>query len=242
MRIYKSIFRLDFPLAYKILDKLGEYLELIKNKTDENPYSKGRENIDLVRHSLSHTANIGENTFTLNLDLKTFNAVIEFQDGISVDKLYKIELFSLADEIIEKLEDDHSSKYDRIGFRSYILSERKEFKFLKLRDFIWGLNEIFGVSIANHFEEKHDIGIVLEAKSESEEWIKLQLGPYHHNEQSRYFTLENSIREGLIYDIDIWEQKISVPKYNMIESIRNHQNIYKKLINDIEYNILEVLK
>ncbi|MCP4105076.1 MAG: hypothetical protein GY749_06005 [Desulfobacteraceae bacterium] len=239
MKIFKTIFRLDFPPAYRILDKLGEYSELIHTKTDKEPFTKGIGNINLLQHSLSHTSKIGDDTFTINLDLKTFNSVIEFQDGLNIDKLVKVPLFGLADEIIEKLEDAYSSKYNRIGFRSFIISEKKEFNFIKLRDYIWNFNKTFGNALIDHFKEKLGIAISFESKSENEENIRFQLGPYQHNERIKYFSLKN---EGMIFDIDIWQSNISVPKLKSVEIIRNYQKIYKDLVKKIELQISEALK
>ncbi len=229
-------------MAYRILDKLGEYAELIQLKTSAEPFTKGSANINLLQHSLSHTAKIGENIFTLNLDLKTFNAIIEFQDGLDSDKLGKIPLFALADEIIEKLEDDHSSKYRRIGLRNYIIIEREEFDFIKLRDYIWGCNTVFGNALSGHFKEKQDIALIFESESENEDNIRLQLGPYQHAESVKYFSLNNEIKEGLIFDIDIWQSDISVPKLKLVNLINGYQKIYNEIVQKIETQIAEVLK
>ena len=234
MKIFKTIFRIDYPLAYRILDKLGEYAELIQLKTSAEPFTKGGTNINLLQHSLSHTAKIAENIFTLNLDLKTFNAIIEFQEGLASDKLVKIPLFKLADEIIEKLEDDHSSKYRRIGLRNYIIIEREEFDFIKLRDYIWGCNTVFGNALSGHFKEKQGIALIFESESENEDNIRLQLGSYQQSESVKYFSLNNEIKEGLIFDIDIWQSDISVPKLKLVNLINSYQKIYNEIVKKIE--------
>lgn len=229
-------------MAYRILDKLGEYLELIRTKTDKEPFEKSRSNINLRQHSLTHTSEIEGNPFTLNLDVKTFNAVIEFENGLDLDKIAKVRLFSLADELIEKLEEDHSSKYNRIGVRSIIISERKEFRFSKLKNYIWDINKIFGDALSTHFNEKYDIGLTFQSKSDNEENIRLSLGPYQQSEIRKYFDMDNEVKEGMIYDIDIWQKDISVPKLKLAKHIKNYQNIYKELIDKIELQLTEAIK
>lgn len=242
MKVFKTIFRLDFPLAYKILDKLGEYLELINSRTNQPPFSDGKGNINLLQHALSHTAKVADDAFTLNLDLKTFNAVVEFQGGTDVDTLAKNPLFHFADEVIEKLEGEHSSKYKRIGVRSYIIVQREELNFIKLRDYIWECNKVFGEPLMHSFNLRHDIGVIFEAKSEDEEYIRVHLGPYQEREQSKYFALKNDVKEGLIFDIDIWQPNLSVPQLKLVELLRSHQKTYIELVQNIESQVLRVLK
>ncbi|MCP4353771.1 MAG: hypothetical protein GY795_50635 [Desulfobacterales bacterium] len=46
----------------------------------------------------------------------------------------------------------------------------------------------------------------------------------------------------MIFDIDIWQSNISVPKLKSVEIIRNYQKIYKDLVKKIELQISEALK
>lgn len=234
VKVFKIIFRLDFPLAYRILDKLGEYLEVIKEKTEADPYKDGTGEINLLQHSLSFTSKIKNNIFSLNLNLKTFNSVVEFQDGINISEISKFPLFQFSDEIIEKLENDHNLKYDRIGIRSYIIMKNEEYTFSRLKDYIWNCNETFGVTIENDFEIKNDIGVIFESKSNNNENIRVCLGPYQKKEQGKYFSLENNIDEGLILDIDIWQSKCVIPKLKISTLINNHQKVYNNLIENIK--------
>jgi hypothetical protein len=241
MEVFKTIFRLDFPLAYRILDKLGEYLELIHVKTAQAPFSNGKGNVNLVEHSLSYSAKVGDDTFSLNLDTKTFNAVIEYQDGSAVNTLAKHPLFSLADEVIEKLAAEHSSKYKRIGVRSLILLQKDEFDFAKVRDYMWETNNVFGKSVTDLFNKRYDIGVTFEAQSDDEEYIRVNLGPYHEREIAKYFSLKNDVKKGFIFDIDIWQGNVSIPQLKLIELVHRYQNIYSELVRKIESQLPGVL-
>lgn len=242
MKAFKTIFRLDFPLAYRILDKLGEYLELIHIKTNQNPFSEGKGNVNLIEHSLSYNAKVADDIFSLNLDTKTFNAVIEYQGGSELNVLAKHPLFILADEVIEKLEKEHSSRYKRIGIRSYIIIQKKEFDFVKIRDYMWNSNKIFGDPLTSLFHTKYDIGVTFEAQSDNEEYIRVNLGPYHEREISKYFSLKNELKEGFIFDIDIWQGNISIPQIKLVELIHRYQKVYSELVSNIESQILGVLQ
>jgi len=243
MKVFKTIFRLDFASsAYKILDKLGEYYELIDKKINQKPFSEGKGNINPLNHSLTQTAKVADDILTLNLDLRTFNAIIEFQNGKDVDELAKNPLFPLADQIIEKIETEHYPKYKRIGIRSFIIIQRGDFKFEKLRDYIWNCNKIFGEPLTSIYENRYDIGIIFEASSNDEEYIRFKLGPYQKKEQAKYFSLKNNIEEGLIFDIDNWQSNISIPNLTLVKLIRQHQKTYNDLVKKIESKILEDLK
>jgi hypothetical protein len=242
-KIFKSIFRLDFPLAYKILDKLGEYLEIIDKQATEPPFTKGNGNVDLLQHSLTYNGKVGDDAFTLTLDLKTFNGVIEFLKGCDIGELARFPLFNFADELIHKLDEDHVSKYDRIGFRSLIIIEEKNFKFRPLRDYIWKLNSIFGDALSDFFEEREDIGLVFESKEkDNSEYVRLRLGPYQKNERLKYFEATGDIEEGMILDIDMWQRKVSIPKLKLTEMVNQHQKIYGNLVGSIKSKLQEVLK
>lgn len=70
---------------------------------------------------------------------------------------------------------------------------------------------------------------------------QLILGPYQNNERAKYFTLTNEIKEGMIFDIDIWQSNISIPKLKIVELLKSHQNIYKEVVINIKTKILEAL-
>lgn len=248
-KIFKSIFRLDFPLAYKILDKLGEYLEIINSEATQEPFLGGQGNINTTQHALAYTAEINRHdsekdndVFTLNLNLKTFNAVIEFPDGCDIGRLDKSPLFSLADKLIEKLQTDHSPKYDRIGIRSFVLVERPEFSFEKIRNYMWESNNIYSQALNKFFPNKYDIGLVLESSNKKEENVLLQIGPYQKSERKKYFEFEHIVEEGLILDIDIYQPKISIPKLKLGELINSYKKIYQDLVKEIQFKIIEELK
>jgi hypothetical protein len=228
--IYKAIFRLDYPISYRIVDRLGEYLEFITNKTNEKPFTESNGALSMANHSIAHNSKIGDDVFTLNLDVKSCDAVIEFPKGLEISKLNKCPLFSLADEVIEKLEDGTKFKYDRIGFRVFLIIEETKLDFNQLRDYVWNCNKTFGDAIIGRYEQREDIGLVFEASAKDDEKIRYALGPYKEKESQRYFVLKNDVKEGLIFDIDIWQNKISLPKLKLVKSISSYQKTYDSII------------
>ncbi|MBN1998947.1 hypothetical protein JW935_15415 [candidate division KSB1 bacterium] len=147
--------------------------------------------------------------------------------------------FNFQKILLKKLEEDHSTKYDRVGFRSFILFKKENLRFSKIRDHIWADNKTFGDPLAELFKEKQDIGVTFEAKSKDEHFLRIRLGPYHNEEKVKYFFLENNVDEGLIFDIDIWQTNISIPQLKLVEIIRTYQKYYTDIIEKIDIKKLE---
>lgn len=240
MKIFKTIFRLDFPVAYGILDKLGAYLEFLTSKTRQKPFEAIRTDIDLSQHSITCTAKVVNDFFNISLDLSTLSGFIEFQNGKNINGIAREPIFTLAEELIQKLEMQTNSKYDRIGLRSYIILQKEQLHFESIRDYFWQCNNLIGEILTGFYEVKNDIALAFEAKSPTE-FIRLNLGPYQSSEKNRYFSLKNDIKEGLLIDIDIWESNISIPDFKLVEMIRNHEKKYLDLIKNIESQILRVV-
>jgi len=234
MKIYKTIYRLDFQLAYKILDKLGDYLHDIEERFKEKPFSSGKGNVDLIQRALSFFSALGDDRFIINLDLTTLNGAIDFQNGVEIDKLSKNPYLVAVDSIINKLEGDHQSKYNRTGIRSYIIAKSEELTFDKINGYMWDCNKVIGKPIDELFKKNQDIGIIFEGQSDDQVNISARIGPYRKEEQKKYFSLpHDDIEEGLILDIDIWQNNISIPQYKLTESLKRCQLTYHKLAESI---------
>jgi hypothetical protein len=229
-KIYKAIFRLDYPLSYSIVDRLGEYCEFINNKTAHEPFAESKGVIEMNRHLIIFDSKINDDRCVLNLDIKSFNSGIDFPKGCDISSLARFPLFSLADEVIEKLEQNSKIKYDRIGFRIFLLIEDEKLKFANLLDYIWDNNVIFTEAFKDHYPQRDDIGLVYEASAKDNEKIRLSLGPYQKQESKRYFSLENDVQEGIIFDIDISQTKINLPKLNLVKFIHKYQKTYEHFV------------
>ncbi len=242
MKIFKTIFRLDYPLSFSILDNLGKQLEFIDQNTSIPPYNKTTGNVDLINHSITHSGNINEDIFKIHLSLKSFYGMVEYHQGYKIENLSKHKLFELSDKVIKNLELKRSSNYNRIGIRSWVIIEQERFKFEQILKLIKKSNSLFDSALTEHFPITNDIAMVFEAKSEELGNIRLGLGPYKKTEKERYFSLSPEIEEGLIMDIDIWQPKISIPNFNLIKLLKENQKVYHKLLKKIETNLIRRLE
>lgn len=242
MKIYKSIFRLDYPISFSILDRLGEHLEFIYNKMQKPDFENIKNDINLQNHSINSHGVVGEDEFNLHLSLNTFNAVIEHKEGLNITTLAKHKIFLLADDVIERLDIERNfSEYERIGVRLFIIKEHPGLKFKKILDYMYKLNNPFSSLFTKNSFEVRDIGLILETKNEYDTFLKLHCGPYQENESIKYFSIQPSVKEGFIMDIDVWEKKIKIPNFKFTEFAKSSIKQVNKITEDVTKIIEEVL-
>jgi len=242
MKVFKDIFRLDYPISYSLIDRFGEQLEFITQQTSEAPFKNFGGEFDIANHSITAKGQLNEDRTLIKLDVRTFHAVTEHKDGLEIEKVKKYPLFELADKIVERLEIKMVTEYERIGFRSWILVEEDSLKFDNILKYIVNSNNLFNNVVTKHFSDINDISLVIESKTSDDNYIRINLGPYQEAEVKKYFALTNSIKEGLIIDIDIWQVKVKIPGFKLTEFVKYTQNICYNMVNDIKMKLLESLK
>lgn len=79
MKIYKAIFRLDYPISYKVVDSLGSYLDFITQKLQKKPFKNFNNSIDFVLHALSSQAELEDGSICrFNISIKAIDVLVEF--------------------------------------------------------------------------------------------------------------------------------------------------------------------
>lgn len=226
-----------------MIDRFGEYLELIHNHAKGNHFSGGEGGFDFSNKISTYSAQVDSNPFTLNFSLKDINSIIEFDGGINFSEIKNNRLWELSQTIIDKFEKDNTPTYNRIGLRAFILLEEEDITFEKVKKHLWASNNVFNGIVDNYFDKKNDIGITMEMSSEKKnENIRITFGPYKKDESKKYFRTENAIKEGVIFDVDIWQNNIKIPNFN----IQNHVKFFEKKIEaifpEIKKRIIEEIK
>ncbi len=145
-------------------------------------------------------------------------------------------------EVIEKLDIKTFPHYNRIGLRNWVLIEHNSLIFESILNFMSQSNLCFDEVIKNNFANTNDIAIIFESKNEDNIYLRVILGPYQKNERIKYFTFEPSVNEGLILDVDIWEENISIPGFNLLELTKKYQSILFSLCQNIFTKLLERMK
>lgn len=241
VKIFKSIFRVDYQLSYKILDRLGQQLEEIVDRTKDKPFSESRGNIDLLNHAISSHGNIYDGKYILNLSINTFDGTIESSEGFEIDRYCKSPLFKLADDIISELDFKSFKRFNRIGFRSFLIIYGDDIKFDKVLNYFNRVNSPLVNIVEKSFSKVNDAGVILESFSEALGNLRLSIGPFGEKDQKQFFSEELACKEGIIIDLDWWNEKIEIPGIKISEIIRKCQDIYIQVTDNVKTSILKEL-
>ena len=234
MKIYKAIFRIDYPISFKIIDSLGSYLDFLSQKLKSKPFSNFQSNIDFLNHSLEAKSKLEEDGICrFVLSPKAIDVLIEFKKGLDIEKLIKNPVSEVYDETIKRVNLEGFSTFDRIGVRLWIVDDSEENKFNELLNYLLKLNNPVNDIFKKNDFPPYDMGIVIDSKNEQGVNIHMQYGPYQKTEELRYFSLKPEIKEGLIMDIDISQDKISIPQFSFLNLIKRYQGYFSKISSDI---------
>jgi hypothetical protein len=215
---FKTIFRLDYPLSYALVDELGQYTQMVRDHAAKPTFSKSRTNLNLVEHSLVTTGKCKneDDVFKFTLSLQSLNAVIEHSKGAPLLELHSHPVVKLSDELASQLK---FNKFERIGFRTWIIIQDRNYKFDQLKTyFMDNFGRTLSTEIKKNFDVAEDIAVVFESQnSSSKDRTRILMGPYRREEEGRYFSiaLGEEIDQGLIIDIDVWQEKYEVPEIHM---------------------------
>lgn len=242
IKTFKTIYRIDYPAYYSIMDKFGSYIEMISKNFKNEPFKNFKRAIDIVNLDIISEATINEDPFKMHMSLNVLDAVIEHPQGYDLDIFAKHPLVKLSDDLICKLEEDGLSDYDRIGLRTWILIEDPLYTFDKLLSFFCSKMIPTTNSLSNSFSPTKDIGIVFE--SENSEGVKLRIlyGPYKSDEVAKYFSFDSPIGEGLIFDIDLFQGKIKMPHFDLTKLVKKYQDIIIKIVKTIDTDLKQELR
>jgi hypothetical protein len=244
MKCYKSIFRLDYPLSYSIVDGLGHRLQFLLDRSRDKPFLNVKGGISIGNnHSLDHYGQVGNDVFKTYLNPETFNSSIEHYNGIALSDLHNHKVIKLSNELIsEKPIQDSNARYKRIGLRTWVIIDDKDLKRESILKYMCKSNKFVTDVIKDEFNAASDIATVIESQNESGAKIRIQLGPYDKSEMRKYFFLsqksEVEVEEGLIIDFDFWEERLDVPGFDLSTYCRHKS----KLISSICEKTVQSLK
>lgn len=237
-KIYKTILRFDYKLSYKMIDCLGQFLELIESEVVSN-FQNFNGNINVVEHSITATANKGDLFIRINMNAMAFDVIIEHCQGIELELLSRNTIFDICSKVLSELELFGTKKYTRIGVRLWFLHYSDDLKFKIVKELLLNNIPLFSnLKNGNKTYSKDDIALVYELSMDSLEFCRVNLGPYINTETNKYFSVKNEINEGVIVDIDFWQNKIAIPNLNVSELVKS----YTKQCKYINEDILNFLK
>jgi hypothetical protein len=72
--------------------------------------------------------------------------------------------------------------------------------------------------------------------------LRLSFGPYKKEESKKYFILENEIKEGLIFDVDVWQRKVKIPNFKIKERVSSFEKSMASIFPKITEKMIEEIK
>ena len=125
-RVFKIIFRVDFPLNFGLLDRIGYFADFIQTFVRREPFKDVTTGVDVVNQSVAGNGKLGDHTFRLNLTLASLDCIVEFtRPGLLLGESIP-ELLELAELLMASAKID---KFLRIGYRAWILADGPSLKF-----------------------------------------------------------------------------------------------------------------
>jgi len=237
---FKTIYRLDYPVSFGLVDHLGHYTQLVKEHSEKPAFTDVRSNLNLSNHTVTTAGKCGRDVFRFTLSLQTMNAVIEHEDGTSLSDLSAHPVIKLSDDVLRSLKESSFNKFERIGFRCFVLVQDTKFTFEKLKKhFIENFGEMSS-ALNRNFDMFEDIGVVFELmNSKNNDHTKISMGPYKKTEMEKYFSIKPDVEEGLIVDIDVWQKKSEIADLNLSKLSRHYFDTIKTTIALINEKTLE---
>lgn len=209
---FKSIFRIDYK-SLLLLDHLGFVVEPIREQIENKLYSNMKYEINTSNYSYTAFGKFKEEYFKIHLGLNSLTTIVEDAKGIDINKLHNQNALKLADEVLLKFSEIGIKKFDRIGYRSWVVIDLNDYElnFENLKNHFIDDNSILN-QISSNDDLISDVNITFEIEHASGYKSRTSFGPYHESERKRYFSADIEVLQGLILDIDISNNKIQSSK------------------------------
>jgi hypothetical protein len=237
VKAFRIIFRLDFPIRFKLADDLGRILDMVQKITSKAPFKQPTTNkYEIVGQQITNEGVVEGHKYNIVLSPTFLTGEMHFQDGIQLSNLSSLELFKLADEVLGMFDKDDFT-FNRIGLRVFAISGNSKFTFQKVHGILENKNDYLHSEAKKVINTSYDMAIVAELKNEADN-IRITFGPYHKREYKKYFNTDPGIQESIILDIDLWQEKTNVPEFRMKKFAVYGQEIISKICENVENRML----
>lgn len=213
VRVFKTVFRVDFPTKFALLDRIGATADLIQGFVRRDPFKDVSMAVDVVGQSVTATGKMGEHSFRLHQTLASVDGTVEFTKpglplGASVPALLE-----LAESVVSSID---VAKFARIGYRAWLLAEGPDLKFQAILNEMNTRAGFLNVALSQ-VGTSTDIAYTVEAalRFDGPEHLRLSTGPYRNVEHKKYFSRDPDVTEGLILDMDAWQNALEMPNPNL---------------------------
>jgi hypothetical protein len=246
-RIFRSIYRLDFPPSFALVDRMGEYAAFMAEEVGVNPLlQKKGTRLDLLNHVVTSNLTAGEDRAALSLTLNSFDLQVDYKVGNALGEAHKHATVEFATELFRKIQGLPIRSLERIGIRHWILVEDDKFEFSQIRDLIVDLLRPVRSAIATSFPTIEDVAAIFEACTDDGTHSRTILGPYRKAERERHFPWAEGgtaeIDQALIVDVDLWQSKMEIPAFSISATAKTFEKMAHSVVNKLTSRFLEDLR
>jgi hypothetical protein len=215
MSVFKLIIRLDFPIVYEILDRIGTCCAILNRGREDFWQAAG-----MLAGGSGALANYRSNDEYRHISIEATAFIIlwESYPGIDLSKLLTVDTFQKFDEMFAEFSKIFAvDRINRAGFRILATSENnggKNDRFEKAKGFIAGEQVNL---IQKNLGMINNLAVTFEGTTESKSQYRLSYGPYSQDEPFKYYerlVVPNNSRKNtdgyFTFDLDLFETMISL--------------------------------
>lgn len=239
MKIFKSVFRLDYPVNYIIIDHLGEQFDSLISILKKDEYKIIQPTYDVSTHSIRINAEQERFFYNLEITPVSISGDIEYKNGKIIDSSNSEKFFKAVDSVLAKIEILKKWQFDRIGLREFYLAEEiNSLAFHSILNKILDSNKKLVLNVNPNKSVVSDVALFLEIDTENGLKNNVKYGPYRDSEKRRYFrVIDPMISEGLIIDLDSYLVKYNIPNFKFSEFSKRVQSRAYDIVKKINDNL-----
>jgi hypothetical protein len=217
VELHRIIFRVDYPPAFKLLNRWGDAFELLRANKFWTNLAEAREIRRIIATRKEIEKGIDHNLF---LELNNISGIIEEHPISSLEPF--MNAFGDATQLVHLIE---ATSFLRVGVRFVFLEESESFD-VPLR--------ALSAQVRNEYWESFegeliDIALTSVHKIEDQK-IRVNAGPIAKREYSNWFNLPEKIKieNGFILDIDCFASEYKFKTFDLRKFIDFNYTIAKK--------------
>jgi len=236
-KIYRVIFRLDYPLSYQFLDSLGKVTDFVQTFFDNLPIQEKKVDLDILNRKIdAFCVDKNNNGLLFVVELQTIHGSFDFKNGAEIPQILKFFGVDLIHEMVNQLKLDSLKYFNRFGIRCLYLSDEPAFTFDSINRYILKQEKILSNAFEHSGFSRDDSLIKIVGKKELN-GLGVAYGPYQVSESPKHFGIQPSVNEGLIIDIDLFTSKLEAQKIDFKSKMELYLSEIDKLAKSIVSNL-----
>lgn len=231
--IYRLIFRLDYPMSYKLLDSLGKITDFVQTAFDQLDAKQKKVDLEILNRKIdAGCLDKNDNGLRFVVELQSIHGSFDFKNGISISEVQSFFGVKFIHEMIGQLGLDSLKYFSKFGIRCLYLAENPKFSFDAINNYILHQEKILSRSFESCNFRQDDSMVTIVGEKEIY-GLRIAYGPYAAAEALRHFMIAPEVKEALMIDIDLSSSKIEAQKIDFISKL----DLYLKEIDNLAVSI-----